>query len=129
MSPKRFEFLNLGKNILSRKLSNCWMMWQSLYALNLGKNNFTSSIPTSIGPLVDLLYLHLDNNRFSRKLPSSLINCKELVTIDIAKNDFVGSIPSWIGHRLSSLVILNLHSNNFHGYIPEELYPLTSLQI
>ena len=41
------------------------------------------------------------------------LNCKELVTIDIAKNDFVGSIPSWIGHRLSSLVILKLRSNNF----------------
>ncbi|KAK7816655.1 protein suppressor of npr1-1 constitutive 4 [Quercus suber] len=52
-----------------------------------------------------------------------------LVTIDIAKNDFVGSIPSWIGHRLSSLVILNLRSINFQGYIPEELYSLTSLQI
>ena len=56
-------------------------------------------------------------------------NCKELVTIDIAKNDFVGSIPSWIGHRLSSLVILNLRPNNFQGYIPEELCSLTSLQI
>ena len=82
--PKKMKFLNLGKNLLSRKLSNCWMMWQSLYALNLGKNNFTSSIPTSIRSLVPLLYLHLDNNKFSRKLPSSLINCKELVTIDIA---------------------------------------------
>ena len=127
--PKKIEFLNLGKNLLSGKLSNCWMMWHSLYALNFGKNNFTGSIPTSIGSLVHLSHLHLDNNRFSRKLPSSLINCKELVTIDIAKNDFVGSIPSWIGHRLSSLVILNLHSNNFHGHIPEELFSLTSLQI
>ena len=56
-------------------------------------------------------------------------NCKGLVTIDIAKNDFVESIPSWIGHRLSSLVILNLCSNNFQGYILEELCSLTSLQI
>ncbi|KAK4569231.1 hypothetical protein RGQ29_004576 [Quercus rubra] len=127
--PKKMEFLNLGKNLLSGKLSNCWMMWQSLYALNLGKNNFTGSIPTSIGSLVYLSYLHLDNNRFSRKLPPSLKNCKQLVTIDVAKNDFVGSIPSWIGNRLSSLVILNLHSNNFQGYIPEELCSLTSLQI
>ncbi|KAK4569234.1 hypothetical protein RGQ29_004579 [Quercus rubra] len=127
--PKNMQFLNLGKNLLSGKLSNCWMMWKNLYALNLGKNNFTGSIPTSIGSLVSLSYLHLDNNRFSRKLPSSLKNCKQLVTIDVAKNDFVGSIPSWIGHRLSSLVILNLHSNNFHGYIPKELCSLTSLQI
>jgi Leucine-rich repeat (LRR) protein len=51
------------------------------------------------------------------------------VSIDIAENEFVGSIPSWIGHRLSSLVILNLRSNNFHGYIPKELCSLTSLQI
>ncbi|KAK4569235.1 hypothetical protein RGQ29_004580 [Quercus rubra] len=127
--PKNMQFLNLGKNLLSGKLSNCWMMWQSLSALNLGKNNFTGSIPTSVGSLVRLSYLHLDNNRFSRKLPSSLKNCKQLVTIDVAKNDFVGSIPSWIGNRLSSLVILNLHSNNFQGYILEELCSLTSLQI
>ncbi|KAL4634623.1 hypothetical protein ACB092_04G213300 [Castanea dentata] len=127
--PKYMQFLNLGKNLLSGKLSNCWMMWKNLYALNLGKNNFTGSIPTSIGSLVRLSYLHLNNNKFSRKLPSSLKNCKQLVTIDVAKNDFVGSIPSWIGHRLSSLVILHLHSNNFHGYIPEELCSLTSLQI
>ncbi|KAL4634644.1 hypothetical protein ACB092_04G215200 [Castanea dentata] len=127
--PKNMQFLNLGKNLLSGKLSNCWMMWKNLYALNLGKNNFTGSIPTSIGSLVRLSYLHLNNNRFSRKLPSSLKNCKQLVTIDVAKNDFVGSIPSWIGHTLSSLVILDLHSNNFHGHIPEELCSLTSLQI
>ncbi|KAM3752154.1 hypothetical protein ACB098_04G167200 [Castanea mollissima] len=127
--PKNMQFLNLGKNLLSGKLSNCWMMWKNLHALNLGKNNFTGSIPTSIGSLVYLSYLHLDNNRFSGKLPSSLENCEQLVTIDVAKNDFVGSIPSWIGHRLSSLVILDLHSNNFHGYIPEELCSLTSLQI
>nr|XP_023877741.1 receptor-like protein EIX1 [Quercus suber] len=127
--PKNMQFLNLGKNLLSGKLSNCWMMWKNLYALNLGKNNFTGSIPTSIGSLVRLSYLHLDNNKFSRKLPSSLKNCKQLVTINVAKNDFVGSIPSWMGHRLSSLVILKLHSNNFHGYIPEELCSLTSLQI
>ncbi|KAK4569236.1 hypothetical protein RGQ29_004581, partial [Quercus rubra] len=151
--PKKMQFLNLGKNLLSGKLSNCWMMWQSLSALNLGKNNFTGSIPTSIGSLVNLSYLHLDNNRFSRKLPSSLKNCKQLVAIDVAKNDFVGSIPSWIGNRLSRLllgriprcvhnfsamatrnrlsrlVILNLHSSNFHGYIPKELCSLSSLQI
>ena len=100
-----------------------------MFALNLGNNNFNGSIPSSIGSLVQLSYLHLENNKSSRKLPSSLKNCKELVTVDIAKNDFVGSIPSWIGHRLSRLVILNLHSNNLHGYIPKELYSLTLLHI
>ena len=34
-----------------------------------------------------------------------------------------------IGHRFSSLMILNLHSNNLNGQISKELCALTSLQI
>ncbi|KAM4085111.1 hypothetical protein ACJW30_10G002100 [Castanea mollissima] len=127
--PKNMEFLNLGKNLLSGNISNCWMKWQRLVALNLGNNNFSGSIPASIGSLINLRSLHLSNNSFSGKFPSLLKNCKYLFTIDIGKNEFVGSIPLWIGHRLSSLMILSLRFNNFHGQIPEELCALTSLQI
>ena len=105
------------------------MKWDKLKALNLGNNNFTDSIPASIGSLTLLKSLHLYNNKFFGNLPSSLRNCEKLVTIDVAKNEFSGSIPSWIGHRYSSLMILNLCSNNFHGHILEELCALTSLQI
>ena len=56
-------------------------------------------------------------------------NCEKLITIDVAENEFAGSIPSWIGHRFSSLMILNLRSNNFHGHMPKQLCALTSLQI
>ncbi|KAM4073225.1 hypothetical protein ACB094_10G002200 [Castanea mollissima] len=127
--PKNMEFRNLGKNLLSGNISNCWMKWQRLVALNLGNNNFSGSIPASIGSLINLRSLHLSNNSFSGKFPSLLKNCKYLFTIDIGKNEFVGSIPLWIGHRLSSLMILSLRFNNFHGQIPEELCALTSLQI
>ncbi|KAL4618788.1 hypothetical protein ACB092_06G035200, partial [Castanea dentata] len=126
---KRMSYLNLGRNLLSGEITNCWMKWQNLFALNLGNNNLSGSIPTSIGYLIYLGSLHLYNNKFFGKLPSSLKNCKNLVTIDIGKNEFVGSIPSWIGHRFSSLVILSLHSHNFYGYIPEKICSLTSLQI
>ncbi|KAF3948341.1 hypothetical protein CMV_025648 [Castanea mollissima] len=127
--PKKMELLNLGKNLLSGKIHDCWTMWQNLKILNLGNNNFTDNIPASIGSLTLLKSLHLHNNKLSKKLPSSLKNCKELVIIDLSENEFVGSIPSWIGHRLLSLMTLNLRSNNFHGHIPEELCALTSLQI
>nr|XP_023912429.1 receptor-like protein EIX1 [Quercus suber] len=127
--PKHMEFLNLGKNLLSGKISNCWMKWQRLVALNLGSNNFSGTIPASIGSLINLKSLHLYNNSFSGKFPSMLKNCKYLITIDIGKNGLVGSIPLWIGHRLSSLMILSLRFNNFYGQIPEELCALTSLQI
>ena len=123
------ELLNLGKNLLSRKIPDCWMKWHNLGVLNLGNNNFTGSIPASIGSLTLLKFLHLYNNKFSGELPSSLKNCEELVIIDVAKNEFAGSIPSWIGRRCSSLMILSLRSNNFQGHIPKELWALTSLQI
>ncbi|XP_075671181.1 receptor-like protein EIX2 [Castanea sativa] len=126
---KFMEFLNLGKNLLSGKISNCWMKWQSLIVLNLENNNFTGKIPASIGSLINLQFLHLYKNKFSGKLLSLLKNCTDLFTIYVGKNEFDGSIPKWIGHRLSSLKILSLHSNNFYGQIPDELCALSSLQI
>ena len=112
---KQIELLNLGKNLLSRKIPDCWMKWNSLVVLNLENNNFTGNIPTSIGSLTLLRSLHR-YNKFSRKLPSFLKNCEELVIIDVAENKFEGSMPSWIGHRCSSLMVLNLRSNNFYGH-------------
>ena len=104
------------------------MKWHSLVVLNLVNNNFIGSLPASIGSLTLLKFLHLYNNKLSRKLPS-LKNCEELVILDVGENEFAGSIPSWIGCRCSSLMILSLYSNNFHGHILEELCALTSLQI
>ena len=127
--PKQIKLLNLERNLLSGKIPNCWMKWNNLVALNLGNSNFTGNIPTSIGSLTLLKSLHLYNNKFSGKLPFSLKNCEKLVTIDVAENEFVGHIPSWIGHRFSSLMILNFRANNFHGHIPDQLCALTSLQI
>ncbi|KAM4131994.1 hypothetical protein ACJW30_01G216700 [Castanea mollissima] len=126
---KQLGFLNLEKNHLSGKIPDCWKKWKKLEFLNLGNNNFTSSIPASIGSLTLLKSLRLHNNKLSGKLQSSLKNCEKLENIDVAENDFFGSIPSWIGNKCSSLMILILRSNNFHGHIPEELCALTSLQI
>jgi Leucine-rich repeat (LRR) protein len=127
--PKQIELLNLEKNHLSGKIPDCWMKWNKLKILNLGSNNFTGSISASFGSLTLLKSLHLYNNKLSGKLPLSLRNCEKLVTFDVAENEFVGNIPSWIGQRYSSLMVLCLRSNNFHGHIPEELCALTSLQI
>ena len=113
---KQTELLNLGKNLLSGKIPVCWMKWNSLVVLNLENNNFTGNIPALIGSLTPFRSLHLYNNKFSRKLPSSLKNCEELVIIDVTENKFEGSMPSRIGHRCSSLMVLNLQSNHFYGH-------------
>uniref|UniRef100_A0A2N9EUU9 Leucine-rich repeat-containing N-terminal plant-type domain-containing protein n=1 Tax=Fagus sylvatica TaxID=28930 RepID=A0A2N9EUU9_FAGSY len=126
---KEMELLNLGKNRLSGEITDCWKNWEKLLVLNLGNNNFTGSIPTSIGSLSLLRSLHLFKNKISGTLLPILKNCEDLQIIDISENQFAGSIPSWIGQRHSSLIVLNLRSNNFFGHIPKELCNLTSLQI
>ncbi|KAI0499542.1 hypothetical protein KFK09_017746 [Dendrobium nobile] len=96
--------------------------------ISLSNNNLWGSIPQWIGNLSMLLSLHLSNNNFQGEIPF-LKNCSKLITLDLGQNKLTGNIPIWIGKRLSSLKILCLRSNSFHGSIPFELFKLKGLQI
>ncbi|XP_027174177.1 receptor-like protein EIX1 [Coffea eugenioides] len=122
------EVLDLGENLLSGKIPDCWMNWTVLGFISLSNNNLSGSIPMSIGYLSTLLSLHLGNNNLSGGIPSSLDNCTELITIDVAGNKLGGKLPTWLGPSLSKLRILILRSNKFHGEIPPELCHLSSLR-
>uniref|UniRef100_A0A5B6YV36 Uncharacterized protein n=2 Tax=Davidia involucrata TaxID=16924 RepID=A0A5B6YV36_DAVIN len=121
--------LHLSNNLLSGRIPDCWMNWQSVEMINLENNNLMGNIPDSMGYLGFLQSLHLRNNNLSGNLPMSLQNCTKLTLVDLAENEFIGSIPAWIGKRISGLMLLNLRSNKFQGNIPNELCYLTSLQI
>ncbi|CAN6709910.1 unnamed protein product [Malus baccata var. baccata] len=127
--PKELYLLNLGKNLLTGKIPDCWMNWQKLAVLNLESNNLTGYIPSSIGYLFNLKSLQLLNNQLSGELPLSLQNCTELSVVDLGGNKFIGSLPMWIGKSLSNLMLLNFRSNKLHGDIPHELCNLINLQI
>ncbi|XP_048446562.1 receptor-like protein EIX2 isoform X2 [Pyrus x bretschneideri] len=127
--PKQRVFLYLGNNLLTGKVPDCWMSWQSLYFLHLENNNLTGNVPMSMGYLRYLRSLHLRNNHLYGELPHSLQNCSSLSVVDLGGNGFVGSIPIWIGESLSNLQVLNLRSNEFEGDIPSQVCYLKSLQI
>ncbi|KAJ9190555.1 hypothetical protein P3X46_001742 [Hevea brasiliensis] len=128
------EVLNLGKNLLSGEIPDCWMNWKSLAVIELNDNYFGGKIPRSIGTLSDLSFLNLRNNNLSGKIPLSLKHCKQLRVLDLGENGLSGNIPTWLGisfpgEEISSMDILNLRGNKFHGHIPKELCRMTSLQI
>nr|CAC40827.1 HcrVf3 protein [Malus floribunda] len=127
--PKQLSVLNLGNNLLTGKVPDCWMSWQHLRFLNLENNNLTGNVPMSMGYLQYLGSLHLRNNHLYGELPHSLQNCTWLSVVDLSENGFSGSIPIWIGKSLSGLNVLNLRSNKFEGDIPNEVCYLKSLQI
>ncbi|XP_011020398.1 PREDICTED: receptor-like protein 12 [Populus euphratica] len=103
---KNVQVLNLGENLLSGEIPDCWSSWQYLVAIKLSNNKFSGNIPDSVGALSLLESLHIRNSSLS-----------------------VGSMPAWIGKRFSSMVVLNMRANKFRGRIPRELCNLASLQI
>ncbi|KAJ9179552.1 hypothetical protein P3X46_011327 [Hevea brasiliensis] len=113
------QVLDLGGNLLSGEIPDCWMKWKWLVAIFLGQSGTLSSLES----------LHLRNNNLSGEIPASLQNCTKLSTLDFGENGLEGSIPKWIGETLSDIVILNLRTNKFKGHIPKELCLMTSLRI
>ncbi|XP_027174174.1 receptor-like protein EIX2 [Coffea eugenioides] len=123
------QVLDLGENLLSGEIPDCWMNLPMLVFISLSNNNLSGSIPMSIGYLTSLLSLHLRNNSLSGGIPSSLENCTELITIDVAGNKLGGKLPTWLGPSLSKLRILILRSNKFHGELAPGLCHLSSLRV
>ncbi|KAL4378143.1 hypothetical protein GQ457_02G033930 [Hibiscus cannabinus] len=120
-------FLDISTNVLFGEIPDCWNQWQELKILNLGNNNLTGEIPSSLA-YTNLVELNLQNNSMFGELPSTLRNCSRLVILDLSENHFNGSVPAWIGHKLSNLVVLRLRSNNFDGHVPHKICALQSLQ-
>ncbi|THG08829.1 hypothetical protein TEA_024280 [Camellia sinensis var. sinensis] len=126
---KYLAVLLLKENFLSGEIPNCWMAWQSMTVIDMGNNNLTGNIPSSMGHLGSLQSLHLRNNHLSGEISSSLQNCTKLVVVDLSENEFIGSIPTWMGERLLHLMVLILRSNKLDGVIPQAFCRISSLTI
>ncbi|MED6144176.1 hypothetical protein PIB30_013062 [Stylosanthes scabra] len=120
------KLLDIGSNMLSGEIPDCWMNWKSLLYVGLEGNNLTGKIPPSIGTLSNLIVLNLVNNKLFGEVPISLLNCKNLWILNLSGNKFSGTLPKWIGQ---SVKVLILRSNQFSGSIPTEICQLHWLKI
>ncbi|KAK7286835.1 hypothetical protein RJT34_22125 [Clitoria ternatea] len=120
------EVLDMSHNLLFGELPKCWKKWQSLIHLNLGSNNISGKIPTSMASLTKLQTLRVRNNSLFGNIPTSLKSFKSLWYLDVGLNEFTGKIPTWFTHL--SLALL-LRSNKFSGPIPLQICELSSLLV
>ncbi|KAJ9154221.1 hypothetical protein P3X46_027579 [Hevea brasiliensis] len=113
------RFFSLSNNHLNGSIpkSLCQI---NLYVIDLAHNNLSGYIPKSMGSLGRLVSLHLENNNLQGSIPTSLKRL-HVWTLDLSGNALTGPIPSWIGENISSLRIIDVHSNMFGGEIPPEL--------
>ncbi|XP_058004804.1 receptor like protein 21-like isoform X2 [Hevea brasiliensis] len=135
--------IDVSDNKLYGKIqANIGQMIPYAIYLNLSKNSFEGSIPSSIGDLFYLEQLDLSFNNFSGKAPKALVaNLVNLQTLKLSANRFRGQIFSahfnltWIEFlhlennqltgslsnvilRSSQLTVLDISNNNISGNIP-----------
>ncbi|KAK8527313.1 hypothetical protein V6N12_054531 [Hibiscus sabdariffa] len=84
----------------------------------LGSNMFSSSIPSALTGLTDLLKLNLSSNSLSGPLPFDVGKWKVLISMDLSNNQFSGDIPTGVAD-LKDLTHFSLSNNRIMGSIPK----------
>jgi hypothetical protein len=97
-----------------------------LTELWLQDNQFSGSIPSSLGDLSALRVLYLNNNQLNGTIPSSLGKLLSLQFLLLDGNQLSGSIPASVG-GLSSLIHIFLNDNQLSGQVPSSLGELPNL--
>ncbi|KAF2567286.1 hypothetical protein F2Q68_00024606 [Brassica cretica] len=123
----KLYFLKLSHNHFSGTLNpnNGLFLLHQLRYLNLGFNNFSSSLPSQFGNLNRLKVLSLTSNGFFGQVPTTISNLTLLEGFFFDQNKLTGSFP--FVQNLTMLTILNIYDNHFSGAIPSSLLTLPSL--
>jgi Leucine-rich repeat (LRR) protein len=145
------EHFHLNQNFLEGSVPE--YMFNSSMQLKhilLDRNNFSGSIPASIGVIPTLEVLRLNNNLFTGQFPAmknltklhvlmlsnnqlrgpmpNLTELGSLENVDLSNNSFTPSgVPSWFTD-LQKLMTLTMQSVGISGKLPQELFSLPSLQ-
>ncbi|CAK9150086.1 unnamed protein product [Ilex paraguariensis] len=98
--------------------------WESLRALELAFNSLQGSLPI---PPSSISSYAVSNNFLTGEIPLLVCKASFLQFLDLSNNSLSGRIPQCL--ISDTLMILNLHSNNFHGTIPQLYSKESSLKV
>jgi len=117
------EHLDLSSNNFSVPIPNLGRDCPSLRYLNLSSNRFSGEFGDAFTGLKSLEFLYLGTNRLQGVIPENFADeaCTTLVELDLSSNNFSGMIPSGFG-SCSLLEIFDISSNNFTGDLPMEIF-------
>ncbi|KAF5932229.1 hypothetical protein HYC85_028400 [Camellia sinensis] len=100
-----------------------------LIHINLSRNAFGGSIPSSIGKMRILEVLDLSNNNLSGEVPKQLVrNCRSLRSLALSNNKFHGQMFS-DDFKLTQIEYLRLNDNQFTGPLANVVFNLSKLSM
>ncbi|CAF2288358.1 unnamed protein product [Brassica napus] len=117
----KLSVLDLSNNHFSGTLSPNSSLFElhHLSHLDLGSNNFSSSIPYEFGNLNKLEVLSLLFNDFFGQVPPTISNLTSLKELYLHHNQLTGSFP--LVQNLTMLSFLDFSFNRFSGTIPSSI--------
>ncbi|KAJ6806478.1 putative leucine-rich repeat receptor-like protein kinase isoform X1 [Iris pallida] len=126
-SGMKLSRLHLNGNNFTGSIPASIGLVRSLEILYLGGNDLSGSLPFSINNLTNLNELNLANNKLTGPLPN-LAQMSSLHTVDLSNNSFDASeAPSWFS-TLQSLTTLKIESGGLYGQIPSQMFGLPAIQ-
>ncbi|TYI03419.1 hypothetical protein ES332_A11G338500v1 [Gossypium tomentosum] len=131
--------LYIDTNQLIGEIPDCWNHWKILAYLNLGNDNLTGKIPSTLALLVLkgredkygrtlglLTNMDLSVNNLAREIPKEIGSLVGLLSLNFLMNLLTGNIPDNIGN-MELMESLDLSMNRLNGEIPPSFSNLNFL--
>ncbi|CAN0907875.1 Probable LRR receptor-like serine/threonine-protein kinase At3g47570 [Linum grandiflorum] len=134
-TQQRVTSLSLSSCNLAGTLSPHISNFTFLQTLNLTTNSFTGQIPPNLTRCFELRTVLVEHNSIEGTIPEDIGLLSKLTRFRMGSNNLTGQLPASIGNlsqlvefavaynnlNSSSLTVMTLIYNQFHGRIPEDI--------
>ncbi|XP_062093578.1 receptor-like protein 6 [Humulus lupulus] len=123
--------LDLSSTEFSIDLAHLTRNSKNLNTLLLRECKFIGTYPILLGNFTQIIALDLSANNFHGPFPWNSLNFEGITSLDLSSNNFVGELPESYGKNIVPLQLrsIKLFDNMFNGTLPSWLYVIPSLYL
>ncbi|CAN4097069.1 unnamed protein product [Withania somnifera] len=116
---KQLVVLNVARNSFNDLITEHFLNFSYLKALDLSSNSFILNISATWMPRFQLDFISLQSCQHSTRFPQWLQTKKELSFIDISGANISDEVPDWFWNLSAKAYHIDLSQNKFIGELPE----------
>ncbi|KAK2649783.1 hypothetical protein Ddye_017272 [Dipteronia dyeriana] len=124
----KLVYLNLSHNLFTGFDRHPIILHQNLRTLDVRYNKLEGPLPDFPFMMAMSEYL-VSNNKLTGEISPLICKSKHLYSLDLSNNNLSGVIPQCLANFSDALSILALHSNKFHGSIPQNFMNGSNLKM